>query len=116
MIRFTGFFEANAAEDVTWTASKLITLSVTESGMYLIAACLPTYRPLTKLIWRDASFLSLRKRYGSTAKTQPGSRGQGTYDIPLNARPKSGFARLSEPGQPIATHASTETYVSGPRA
>ncbi|MCJ1249518.1 hypothetical protein MMC30_006744 [Trapelia coarctata] len=114
IIRFAGFFGANAAEDETWTASKLIILSVMESGVYLIAACLPTYRPLAKLIRRDASFSSLRKRYGRTAKSQTESRGQGLYDIPMDSRQKSGFARLSESRQPIATHARTETHVSGP--
>lgn len=37
--------------DVTWNASKLIILTIVESGVYLIAAYLPTFRPLAIFLW-----------------------------------------------------------------
>lgn len=46
IIRFTIFFQIDGLTDITWTAVKLGAISITEAGVYLMAACLPTYRPL----------------------------------------------------------------------
>lgn len=47
--------------DKTWAASTLVIWAVIEGGIYLIAASLPTYRPLMKLAWSRA-----RTRRGQT--------------------------------------------------
>ena len=50
VIRFIGFFTIDAVDDPTWSAVPLIIWTIVESGMYLVACCLPTYRPLMKKI------------------------------------------------------------------
>lgn len=90
IIRFLGFFSEDAVTDVTWHASKLIILTIVETGVYLIAACLPTFRPL-------AVFFCTRKpvpflgHLGSGANTidsgLPQARGQlrKIDEIPLTS-------------------------------
>ncbi|KNG88224.1 hypothetical protein ANOM_004573 [Aspergillus nomiae NRRL 13137] len=46
VIRFQIFFRNNAFLDGTWVAVELIIWTQVETGVYLISACLPTYRPL----------------------------------------------------------------------
>ncbi|KAF2811144.1 uncharacterized protein BDZ99DRAFT_344380, partial [Mytilinidion resinicola] len=46
IIRFVGFFTRDFAEDGTWTATRLIVLSIIEPGLYLIAACLVCLKPV----------------------------------------------------------------------
>ena len=48
IIRFIEFYITNAEIDKTWNASTLVIWAIIEGGIYLIAACLPTYRPLLK--------------------------------------------------------------------
>lgn len=50
IIRFVGFFNTNAVTDQTWAAMDLTIWTIIETGMYLMAACFPTYRPLVKFI------------------------------------------------------------------
>lgn len=46
ILRFQMFFENNTFTDGTYKAVELLILTQAEPGAYLIAACLPTYRPL----------------------------------------------------------------------
>jgi hypothetical protein len=55
IVRFTTFFNTDGQADSTWTAIQLGAISITETGVYLMAACLPTYRSL---------FMTVRKRAG----------------------------------------------------
>ncbi|OCL04356.1 hypothetical protein AOQ84DRAFT_346335 [Glonium stellatum] len=95
IIRFTTFFETNGQADSTWTAVRLGSISIAEAGVYLIAACLPTYRSL---------FRSVRNRNGlSTAKGSRGTRQDTTPQL-VSVQSKhskvfgsgslSGFSRL----------------------
>ncbi|KAF4635271.1 hypothetical protein G7Y89_g2823 [Cudoniella acicularis] len=52
ILRFHGFFSDDATVDAEWAASPLIVWTIIETGTYLIAACLPTFRPLAILIWK----------------------------------------------------------------
>jgi hypothetical protein len=45
-VRFAIFFQGDAFKDPTWESVVLITWTVVEAGVYLIAACLPHLRPL----------------------------------------------------------------------
>ncbi|KAE8323881.1 integral membrane protein [Aspergillus sergii] len=72
IIRFWEFYVTDSQGDKTWAASTLVIWAVIEGGIYLIAASLPTYRPLMKLAWRRA-----RTRRGQTGRfsqphTEPG--------------------------------------------
>ncbi|KAL9122552.1 MAG: hypothetical protein Q9187_000895 [Circinaria calcarea] len=50
IVRFTTFFHKNSFVDGTWSAVDLIIWTQIEAGIYLISACLPTYRPLLERI------------------------------------------------------------------
>ncbi|KAF7595541.1 hypothetical protein BBP40_005576 [Aspergillus hancockii] len=67
IVRFYMFYVTDAETDGTWSASDLVIWTVVEGGIYLIAACLPTYRRLVKFIWN-------KMRFTSSAMTQESSR------------------------------------------
>lgn len=46
VLRFISFSSNNSFIDPTWHAVELIVWTIAEPGIYLIAACLMTYRPL----------------------------------------------------------------------
>ena len=46
IVRFTIFFQNEAFVDGTWKSVDLMTWTLIEPGIYLIAACLPNLRPL----------------------------------------------------------------------
>lgn len=46
IIRLTVTFRVDARYDGTWVSADLVTWSLVEPGCYLVASCLPTYRPL----------------------------------------------------------------------
>ena len=46
------FWTHDGVTDATWEASTLLLWTELEPFMYLVAACLPTYRPLLKLLFR----------------------------------------------------------------
>ena len=50
ILRCVAFFKTNPIEDGTWTSVTFLRWSVIEPGCYLIAACLPCYRPLLNYI------------------------------------------------------------------
>ncbi|BCR93415.1 uncharacterized protein AKAW2_10461S [Aspergillus luchuensis] len=85
IIRFWEFYVTDAEGDRTWAAATLVIWAVIEGGIYLIAACLPIYRPLTKLLWRRVC-----TNRGHTVESNPskgasgGSRGskiRPTYEL-----------------------------------
>lgn len=103
IIRFVGFFAKNAEADGTYSAADLIVWTVCESGIYLIAACLPTYRPLALLIWKTDPLSSLR--HGSkNSKRSPAHTEDGTMDIPLKPYQKTGFSRLGDDGMGLSNN------------
>ncbi len=95
VIRFVGFFTTNAAVDITYSGTDLVVWTICESGMYLIAACLPTYRPVAALLWRRAPsslrYLGLLKSHSN----DPRSRDRG-FNIALESQPQKGFARIDD--------------------
>ncbi|MCJ1423199.1 hypothetical protein MMC29_001081 [Sticta canariensis] len=100
IIRWKVFFTHDLQVDGTWTASRLITLIIVDSGMYLIAACLPTYRPLALSLWRKLSLSSFRFGSGVSEPEQSKSR-LGTYEspIPSESYQLNGVTRLGKDGK-----------------
>ncbi len=78
--------------------------------MYLIAACLPTYRPLARFVWKDGSMVSwlvsgtksfLASKLTRTSKGSKSSNWRsedGSISIPLQSRQDLGFKRLRNEG------------------
>lgn len=95
IIRFAGFFAQNAEVDGTYSAAELIVWTICESGIYLIAACLPTYRPLASLFRKRGPLLSLHSG-SKTVKPGQSRPKNGTLDIPLETRQNAGFTRLGD--------------------
>ncbi|KAF4156289.1 hypothetical protein CNMCM6936_007407 [Aspergillus lentulus] len=66
LIALFTFSTTNAVTDNTWNAALLIIWTLVEVGMYLIAACLISYQPLAKFIWRN----TWRRRRGQKNSSQ----------------------------------------------
>jgi len=81
IVRFTTFFETNGQTDSTWTAVKLGAISIAEAGVYLFAACFPTYRTL---------YRSVRARTGLTTVGGSRSAGPQTGSELVSVQSKSG--------------------------
>ncbi|MCJ1469151.1 hypothetical protein MMC07_007784 [Pseudocyphellaria aurata] len=64
IIRFIIFANSNSEEisDGTWITTDLMILTCLEPGVYLMAACLPTYRPLVSLVCKFISSSLLLSR------------------------------------------------------
>ncbi|TVY80878.1 hypothetical protein LSUE1_G005420 [Lachnellula suecica] len=52
IVRFISFFRGDVIRDGTWSSVDLMIWTVVEPAVYLIAACLPTYRPLLIILSR----------------------------------------------------------------
>jgi hypothetical protein len=50
ILRFNGFFQNNSFTDGTYAGVELMIWTQTEPGVYLICACLPTFRPLLEKV------------------------------------------------------------------
>lgn len=66
LIALFTFSTTDAVTDNTWNAALLIIWTLVEVGMYLIAACLISYQPLAKFIWRN----TWRRRRGQKNSAQ----------------------------------------------
>ncbi|GFF39395.1 hypothetical protein IFM46972_05872 [Aspergillus udagawae] len=66
LIALFTFSTTNAVTDNTWNAALLIIWTLVEVGMYLIAACLISYQPLAKFIWRN----TWRRQRGQKSSSQ----------------------------------------------
>ena len=99
IIRFATFFEKNSFVDGTWSAVDLIIWTQVETGVYLISACLMTYRPLLERIGkgRFVGKLARRSKISNGHSLSSKDTRQHTADIPLKPRTeddKHGFHRL----------------------
>ena len=94
IIRFTTFFRASYV-DGTFSAVDLLIWTQVETGVYLISACLPTYKPLFNLV-KNSPMVSkithrtvskLTKASNGCAKNFSGSQNRmghsSTSEIPL---------------------------------
>lgn len=86
IIRFAIFFNVKALLfDGTFISAELVIWSLVEPGIYLIAACLPTLRPL---------FLELITKFRGPKSISKGSR--TTEGISLEWRERRGHAQISD--------------------
>ncbi|KAH8426118.1 uncharacterized protein LDX57_003860 [Aspergillus melleus] len=58
IIRFVKFYVTDAQKDLTWAGGDLVLWTVVECGGYMIAGCLPTYRPLARFVGRKLHLTS----------------------------------------------------------
>ena len=71
-------------------------LTIVETGIYLIAACLPTFRPLAIYIWRKTPLSSIH--LGPTPHKPRGAEGTISEDgkMRLGSIKTMGFTRLGK--------------------
>lgn len=99
IVRFTTFFRKNSFVDGTWSAVDLIIWTQVETGVYLISACLMTYRPLLERVGRGrfAGKSTRRSKISNRHSENSKNARQQIADIPLKLRTeedKYGFHRL----------------------
>lgn len=102
------------AGDMTYGGSKIGCLSIGESGAYLIAACLPTFRSL---------FVAARTKVGYTqgskpSRAYPSSNGASGKSTELSTISKQkGFSRLNnDKSFGVSTYQSSDEEVLVPMA
>jgi hypothetical protein len=96
--------------DMTYGGSKIGCLSIGESGAYLIAACLPTFRTLLRAVKPKPAY-----SYGSAPsnKFPSSNKSKNTKNTTeLSSMSKSGFSRLSnDKGSAVSTTSDEEILV-----
>ncbi|OQE27988.1 hypothetical protein PENFLA_c005G06677 [Penicillium flavigenum] len=85
ILRMTIFFQESALTDPTWTSVKLGIWTILESGIIIIAACLPPIWPLVSKILRRQLFVN------SSSTQQPRPRYSNT---PRHVKVGPGFSQL----------------------
>lgn len=91
IIRFTTFFRKNSFEDSTWNAVDLVIWTQIEADVYLISACLMTWKPLLERIGRNTVVAKAltRKSASNSADASSGS-------ILMGNRSARGFHQLGD--------------------
>lgn len=91
IIRFIIFYSIDGQTDGSWVATRLGSISIAETGVYVFAACLPIYRSL---------YRSIKTRAGTTFGTGAGytSERRDGSDLKMKSLSKSqkGFADSDE--------------------
>ena len=120
IFRFTTFFQNDAITDGTFASVDLMSWTIIEPGIYLLAACLPPLRPLLHRIAKAVSHAYSSKQW--TPKDGDGDREGSTADIKLqglgglrseNHHLPSGFHRLADGGESIGNRSEDETSLVG---
>ncbi|MCJ1260736.1 hypothetical protein MMC22_000598 [Lobaria immixta] len=65
IVRLAVFFTTDLVSDQPWHSIKWLTMTTIEPGIYLIAACLPSLRPLFRKFFRDSDFGTIWARIRS---------------------------------------------------
>lgn len=102
VVRFAQFFKRNSFEDGTYNGVDLIIWTQVETGVYLISACLMTYRPLLERIGRKDVVSKLKQNILSKDSETGNSSKERKEEIALQAREESGtrgFRRLEDDPQ-----------------
>ena len=87
IVRFTTFFQQNSFQDGTWSAVDLIIWTQIEGGVYLISACLMTYRPLLERMGRGKLLSKLTHSLTSSKRFRSSSSRRQSVSIPLTPHP-----------------------------
>jgi hypothetical protein len=103
ILRFDSFFKGNAVADGTWASVDLMTWTLVEPDVYLIAACLPTYRPLL-LDFLSKTNLLRKSGLSATGKSsglQHSSQNHGSRELEGSKKYSAGFKKLGESNESI---------------
>ncbi|ESZ91059.1 hypothetical protein SBOR_8553 [Sclerotinia borealis F-4128] len=95
IVRIAFFWNIDGQTDVTWAAVRLGEITIAEPGVYLIAACLPTYRSLFRF-FKERTGLTTK---GSTQNTWGSKKDTSGMELPSRHTVKSaadGFEELSD--------------------
>lgn len=101
ILRFVAFFETAVFLDGTWYSVTTHTWTIVETGCYLIAACLPSFRPLFGPLFNKTNFGSLGQsifRYMPKSNSNRDQTGQSSTSTAMNnsSKPNDGFQMLSD--------------------
>ncbi|KAI1357673.1 hypothetical protein F5Y08DRAFT_323759 [Xylaria arbuscula] len=107
VLRFVAFYNRNSFLDSTYNAVELIIWTVTEPGVYLIAACLLVYRPLLDKLGISAI---ARKLVSGRQNRGPPGPSDGDRNVTLVTIGGSGFKRL--PDQSMGSEGSADVTVT----
>lgn len=80
IIRFVGFFTEDMAHDGTWTATRLIVLTISEAGLYLMTACIVSLKPLLTWVWVRSGLATIVTK-NATADASFRPRSDRTYKM-----------------------------------
>ena len=83
VLRFVIFYKTDILSDPTWFSIEMTVWTTTESGLYLIAACLPSLRSLVPLIMKHEYVDIFRKKlsgYHSKLFSRQTSHANNTED------------------------------------
>ncbi|MCJ1284086.1 hypothetical protein MMC26_003417 [Xylographa opegraphella] len=96
IVRFAIFFGTNGFVDGTWSSTILMIWTLVEPGIYLIAACLPSLRPLVLYIikgsiepshnasnMRASKDIKLASKLGGSRSGMNGAKGAGFLRLPV---------------------------------
>ena len=113
--RFATFFRNDAMSDGTFSSVELMSWSLIEPGTYLMAACLPSLRPLAQRIFGDTRLAHLSTHW--TPKYRVRSHERSTMNIELEGhrrlrsevhRSPQGFHRLADGRESIGKSSEDE--------
>jgi hypothetical protein len=101
ILRFVAFFETAVFVDGTWYSVTTHTWTIVETGCYLIAACLPSFRPLFGPLFNKINFTSLSQtisRYGPRLSSNRGKARQSNSSTAMNdsQTPNGAFEMLGD--------------------
>ncbi len=108
IIRFTIFFQNEAFVDGTWASVNLMTWTLIEPGIYIIAACLPNLRALW-LPCKD-KIPSFWWSHASTSTTSSSSKRPKYIELGM----RNNIDRTTKPS--ASSREVWEGYHSGPRS
>lgn len=115
IFRFVSFNKTNSFVDPTYNAVELLIWTLAEPGIYLLSACLVTYRPLLEKVLEFLG-LSHKKAKSTKASTEEG-RGRffdprGTFGSPLRTPRKTGYG-VAEDSIALNTFVGMQTAIDG---
>jgi len=108
IIRFATFYETNELIDPTWSSAKLGCISIVEASVYLIAACLPTFRPLLTSFRSHVGLSTIGSRVAKRDTSQQYLSGHSKHAKGYDNGSLDGFKRLANEEQTIKDNSSAD--------
>ena len=98
ILRFAAFIQTDDTTDPTWRSAKLAIYGITESGVYLIASCLPTYRTILRYLREVLNGIHLSKSRRTSKHEVAGTRDKNAnvqLDNLENSTQKTGYGNTA---------------------